>query len=677
MSLASLIGWGILLTIALPVVVRYSVAIVDGTEIAVLERRWIGRRLPPGRVVAMRGEVGVQAQVLAPGIHLLIPFIYRPQFHPLLRILEDGVGLVEAIDGHPLPSGQIFGRVVEGHGLFQDGEAFLTRGGQRGPQVDIVPPGLYRINPYLFRVTPVAATVIPVGKIGTVNASDGEPLAAGRLLARRVSSHDDFQNGAGFFAAGGEKGPQLDVLLPGRYRINTWLFEVQVRAASVISAGSVGIVTARDGAPLPATELVARITDGHREFQDAANFLEAGGQRGPQLGFLRPGTYYINPLMFDVTMDRVAQIERGEVAVIVSNVGRDPTLDTTVEGTPYAPLGIERYVVAPGYRGIQREVAGPGTYYLNKVAYTPHIIPTTNITIDWADNTGDAAGPTAFNPLAIVSKDGFEMTISVKVIIRVLPEQAPHMVARIGTIQTLITHVIHPLIDSSFRNQASSTEAMQFMQDRHQEQRKAEVHIARELERYHVMCVSVLICQIVLPERLMETLTNKVVATQQMSMFDAQRQAEDRRREMENTKAQADLQPVLVRAEVDVQIASQRKQEAILLAQGAGEATRLQQEGTAAGIVAVGRAEGERIAATGAAAAAAYSLQAAALGQGPVALLEVMQRVANGHVKITPDIVVSGGDSPGAQPGLGAGGLFAALVAKVLANEGTSVAPPP
>ena len=107
-----------------------------------------------------------------------------------------------------------------------------------------------------------------------------------------------------------------------------------------------------------------------------------------------------------------------------------------------------------------------------------------------------------------------ESEVEVKVILRVLPEQAPHMVARIGTIDNLIEHVVHPLIDSSFRNQSSSSEAMKFMQDRHEEQRKAGEHIVAELRRYHVECVSVLICQIVLPERLMQTLTNKVVAAQ-------------------------------------------------------------------------------------------------------------------------------------------------------------------
>src|SRR6185312_6722064 len=102
----------------------------------------------------------------------------------------------------------------------------------------------------------------------------------------------------------------------------------------------------------------------------------------------------------------------------------------------------------------------------------------------------------------------------------------------------LMEDVIHPLIDSSFRNQASSSEAMQFMQDRYQEQRKAEEHAADELRKYHVECVSVLICQIKLPDRLMQTLTDKVVASQQKAMFDAQQEAEGRRAEMEKTKAQ-------------------------------------------------------------------------------------------------------------------------------------------
>jgi hypothetical protein len=183
--------------------------------------------------------------------------------------------------------------------------------------------------------------------------------------------------------------------------------------------------------------------------------------------------------------------------------------------------------------------------------------------------------------------------------------------------------------------------------------------------------VSVLICQIGLPEKLMETLTNKVVAAQQMSMFDAQKQAEDRRREMENTKAQANLQPNLVKSEVDVQIANQKKQEAVILAEGRGTATRLEQEGIAAGISAVGKAEGDKIRAIGQATAEAYQKQVAAVGQAPLALIEIMKQVSDGKVKITPDIMVQGGSGDGGS----ATNMLSAFMGSLLASGVKIVGP--
>jgi uncharacterized membrane protein YqiK len=643
---SSVFLWGLLGVVFL--VLYNGLVIVGGEQVVILERRWFGKQIPQGRVVAMNNEVGIQARVLGPGLHFLIPFLYRVSKSALVVIGEEEIGLIEAIDGIPVQPGRIFAKVVEGHNLFQDGEAFLTNGGEKGSQIQVLPPGLYRINPYLFRVQAAPAITIGNNKIGVVVSSDGAPIAAGRLLGKKVAGHNNFQNGQAFLENGGQKGPQVDILLPGYYRINPKMFIVTVRDATVIPTKKVGLVTAKDGDPLPQSEYVAKAIQGHGDFQDSAGFLANLGQRGPQLDFLKPGTYYINPLMFDIALDDVLFVQRGEVAVIVSNIGKDLAIemlttrvDTTDKKTPL--VGVDRYVVNTGYRGIQKEVLGPGTYYLNKLAFTSHLIPTTNITIDWAEGKPGANIPRVFNPLSIVSNDGFEMTVEVKVILRVQPEQAPHMVARIGTIENLVQHVIHPLIDSSFRNQASSTEAMKFMQDRHEEQRKAEEHVVSELHKYHVECVSVLICQITLPERLMQTMTDKVVATQQMSMYDAQQEAEGRRREMEKIKAQANLQPSLVKAEIDVQIASQQKQQSIILAEGKGQSTRLEQAGIAAGIEAVGRAEGEKIRAIGQATAEAYVKQAEALGQQPLSMIEIMKQVSEGHVKITPDVLIQGG----------------------------------
>ncbi|MEX1252922.1 MAG: SPFH domain-containing protein [Dehalococcoidia bacterium] len=655
---------GILAVILLLIVAGGMLIAVGGQQVGILERRYFGQPLPEGRVVAMRNEVGVQARVLQPGLHFMVPFIYVVQKVEMLVIGEDEIGLVEAIDGRPLEPGHIFARHVEGHDMCQDGEAFLRNGGQKGPQVDFLPPGKYRINTYLFNIRNQPVVTIVPGQVGVVSARDGDPISPGRLLAWRVEGSQAFQDGEAFLRNGGQIGPQIDVVLPGRYRINTDLFTVDIRPATIVSANQVGLVTAKDGAPLPPDELVAISVTAHNDFQDASAFLANGGQRGPQYDLLKPGTYYINPLMFDVTLDDVAIVQRGEVAVLVSNVGKEP--EDLLQEERLA--GKERYVVPAGFRGIQAEVAGPGVYYLNRWAYIAYIIPTTNLTIDWAEegqseDDATAAQPAGiqraqlFNPLAVISRDGFEMRVSVKVIIRVRPDQAPLMVAKIGSIENLIDHVIHPMIDSSFRNQASSTEAMNFMQDRALEQTKAEQRASDELQKYHVECVSVLISQIILPQELMEIQTRRVIAAQQQAMFVEQQKAERKRIDTENTRATADKQIDLVAAQIGVQVAEQTKKKTVIEAEGRARAVQLE-----------GEAEGKKILAMGTATAEAYQKQVAAVGQLNLSAIEVTKSISEAGLKITPDIMVGGA-------GDGGGNVFTAFIAQLLAaNHG--IVPP-
>jgi len=648
--------WGLVVLI---IILVKTIVIVNGNEIAVLERKYFGKPMPPGRIVAQEDEIGIQAKTLGPGLHFLVPFLYSTQKQPFTVIKEDEIGLVESIDGNSIPAGKIFGRTVDGHNTFQDGAAFLANGGEKGPQIPVIPPGTYRINPFLFTVRVVPVTVIPTGQIGVVTSMDGQPIKPGRLLAERVEGHSTFENGQEFLDKAGQRGPQIDILLPGTYRINTDLFKVELKGATIVTANKVGLVTAKDGKPLPENEFVASHVEGHSDSQDASTFLANGGQRGPQFDVLKPGTYYINPMMFEVTLDDVAIIERGQVAVVVSNVGEEPSeVRQAVQESVTEPgvvskttknaveerfkQGIERYVVSKGFRGIQQEVVGPGTYYLNRMAFQAYTVDTTNITIDW-----DESKETKFDPLKVVSKDGFEMGISVKVIIRVRPDQAPFMVAKIGSIENLISHVIHPMIDSSFRNQASSTSAMNFMQDRQNEQKKAEEGARLELERYHVECVSVLICQINLPPELMKTQTERIIAQQQMEMYNSQQQAESRRIATEKTRAEADQQKNLVEAEIGVKIAAQNKEKAIRFAEGEAEAIRLKKEGEAKGIAAMGKAEGERILAIGKATAESYELQNRAIGGEGVVSIEIAKQIAVGNIKVTPDFLVQGNENIG------------------------------
>src|SRR5678816_1036539 len=106
---------------------------VGAREIAIKERRYFGAKMPPGRVVATEGEVGIQADVLKPGLHLIrYPFERVERKVPLIEL-----GVVEAIDGEPMPPGKIFApdRAQNAHNNFQDPIAFIKQGGVKGIQL--------------------------------------------------------------------------------------------------------------------------------------------------------------------------------------------------------------------------------------------------------------------------------------------------------------------------------------------------------------------------------------------------------------------------------------------------------------------------------------------------------------------------------------------------------------
>jgi len=230
--------FGLAAVIFLVTILR-SIIVVGGREIAVLERRWFGKNMPQGRVIAMAGEIGIQARTLGPGLHFVIPYIYKARKSVFVMIGENEVGIIESIDGNSIPAGKIFAKVVPEHDSFQDAEAFLMNGGEKGPQIEILPPGYYRINPALFTIRNLPVVVIDKGQIGLVTAMDGEPIDTGRLLAKKVDGHSNFENGQQFLKSNGQKGPQAEIFLPGTYRINRDLFHVNIFEATIIPSGQV------------------------------------------------------------------------------------------------------------------------------------------------------------------------------------------------------------------------------------------------------------------------------------------------------------------------------------------------------------------------------------------------------------------------------------------------------
>jgi regulator of protease activity HflC (stomatin/prohibitin superfamily) len=652
---------------------------VGSNEIAITERQYLGKELEKGRVFALDNEVGLQARYLSPGLHFILwPLTVLVNKNHFVSIHSDELGIVEATDGAPLPPGRIFADDPAGtfHDNFQDPVAFLQNGGIRGKQLRFLTNGIFKIHPSLFKVTKIKKTFIPEGMIGVVTANDGCVLPPGQLLGRAIEGHDNFQNADVFLRQGGQKGPQVDFLRPGAYNINTEIFVVEIKPAIHIAENEIGIVEAKDGESMLRNEVVVNTPEGHNNFQDGQKFLNAKGKRGPQENVLTPGTYYINPYLFSVSKRSQTVVAQGQVAVLISNIGKDPA---EFVGEGGVDVGSPRHVVPRGYRGIQKDVLGPGAYNINPLAYAVIIIPTTTRSVDWSgdearesgkdlklslpgNNTNHIPASDKFDPFQVVSHDGFPMQVEVRCQYRILPENAPYVVQKLGSIKELEANVIHPQIDGIFRAQVSRSPAIAYQQNRAEEQKSAEEAVKADLNKYKVEVVSVMITNIHLPEQLMKTTQQKNLAEQEKSMFDAKKDAEQRRIEFEKTKAEADAQLSIITAEAGIKVAQHEARQMEERARGDAARVKMSAEALATQTKQIGDAEAAVVLSKGEALAKAYREQVAALTAQGVTAVEVTKSIAQAGLKITPDILVQGSEGE-------SGGLVNVLLAKMLSSE--------
>jgi uncharacterized membrane protein YqiK len=363
--------WWIIPSVIVLLILIYKMLLnVGADELATIEVKYFGREMKDGRTVALPGEVGVRAKILGPGLHFLIPFIQVAKKHKYLVVEDHEIGLVEAITGESIPHGEFMARHVECN-TYQDGVSFLRNGGQKGPQISIVPPGEHRINPHLFQITVVPATTIAENQIASVESIAGKPIAPGRIMADTVEC-DLFQDGVMFLANGGQKGPQVHVLTPGMYRINTYLFRVTVERATVVPGGHICMITAMDGDQIPDGRLLADRVDGHSNFEKGDVFLKNGGQKGRQIQHLMPGTYRINTTLFKVSEPEPwVQIPSTGIGVVTVLEGRPITSQSNIAADEI-DLDLHKnyqdayaFLKAGGQKGLQIPVLRAGAYAIN------------------------------------------------------------------------------------------------------------------------------------------------------------------------------------------------------------------------------------------------------------------------------------------------------------------------
>ena len=236
-----------------------SVRIVAADESGLIVKRF-GPALAAGRIVALNGEAGYQARLLSPGWHAgLWRWRYRVITVSTIVVRPGEIALVVAADGAAMPSERVLGRTVACDN-YQDAEAFLTRGGERGRQLAVLTAGTYRINPALFDVVTTANAAkagmaaselrvyqVQPDRVGIVTMLDGRPIPAGDLAGPVVPGHESFQRGQAFIEASGCRGLQEEVLLSGSWNLNPWLVQVEQVPLVEVPIGYVGVVVSYVG----------------------------------------------------------------------------------------------------------------------------------------------------------------------------------------------------------------------------------------------------------------------------------------------------------------------------------------------------------------------------------------------------------------------------------------------
>ncbi len=589
----------------------------------------------------------------------LYKFILRFLFGMVI-VPEDKIGLVTK-------KFVLFGENKE----LPDGRIIATLG-EAGFQAKALAPGIYFWKwIWQYDVTMELFTVIPEGKIGLILARDGEGIPTGNILAKRVEC-DSYQDAEKFLVNGGQRGRQTVYITAGSYRINTMLFEVSITEMIRIQESMVGIVTTLDGLPIEANQIAGKLIEGHNNFQDFDAFIKNGGNRGLQPQVILAGSYNLNPWAVQIEEIPMTEISIGYVGVVISYIGQE---GNDLTGSEFKHGNI----VEKGYKGVWLEPLGPGKYPVNKYIMKVELVPTTNLVLNWASARSEAHNlDKNLSTITVRSKDGFPFNLDVAQIIHVPTTEAPKVIARFGNMVNLVSQVLEPTIGNYFRNSAQDSDVIAFLSTRKERQESAKAHIKKVLDEYNVNAVDTLIGDIVPPESLMKTLTDRKIAEEQKVTYDTQKRAQETRQGMEKETAIADMQKEIVKAQQSVEIAERtanatvKKSEgdatSVKLAVGAeaeatkmrafaeaestkaraqaeSEAIKMKASAQAEQISLTGAAEAGKILAVGKSTAEAYELAVKALGGENFTRYKITEELSKGNIKLIPDILIGGNNN--------------------------------
>lgn len=651
-------GVGGALALAWLMGVRY----IPHNNVGIVEKFWSLRgSLKEGKIIALGGEAGFQAEVLRGGLHCwFFPWQYRIHKEPLIVVAESKIGYIYARDGEPLPPAQTLGRFTTCN-HFQDARTFLTGSGQRGRQRAILREGVFVINTALFVV--ITEDKVFSGPLKDIGQEGQRQYNVWQTQLLQIGGFSPVIVGFG-----GEKSSNPAQVPPG------------VNDLRLTPSDTIGVVTIHDGPSIESGEIIApevKAKDGqqdHNYFQDPELFLRLGGRRGKQLQVLTDGTFFINRWFATIEIQPKTLVPIGYVGVVVSYYGgrgRDVTGDSFRYGEQ----------VEEGQRGVWRRAVPPGKYPLNPYAMKVELVPTINFVLRWI--TGEVGAhqyDKDLTSITLITADGYEPVLPLSLVLHIDYEKAPRVIQRFGDVQRLITQTLDPILTSYFRDVAQSTNMLDLLTKREEIQKRSTEELGRRFSEYDINCIAVLIGR---PEtkddqgaddpieRLFDQLRMRRLAQEQKATFAKQEEAALQLKDLNDAQAAAAKQAELTQTKIDIEISANKGEAQLAESQRLAKRDIARAFGDSRSKELLGKGEASRTAQVGLAEAAVFLQKIRAYGNPKLfALSLVSDQFAKSAQPLVPErLLVMGGGQDGTPSNLASSNLFSQLVTLLLAEK--------
>lgn len=542
--------------------------------------------------------------------------------------------------------GQLF-RVYGGSSLTEG--KILAIKGENGPQAKILTPGfhLWLLVNVLYNVDTSKPDInIPKGKVGLLTAKDGASLRPGQAFADPFPARlgNQMLDAEIFLSNGGQRGPQLTVLTPGKYRLNRYLWDIVEVDAKEVKAGYVGVVKSNVHADVdfgtlkadkPAKcDLVSAGKPEERGRLDAP--IVPVGCVGVWDKSLQPGQYYINPEAFALT-----------------------EIDTRAQVWTYSG----------GYRraNISLTVDAKGDIVQNR----------TEVEVPANKDNADRA--------IFVKMEGWDVPLELRVVAQVSPVDASCVVAGVGTLKQVEDRVLTPSIRAITRDVAGGsyeiteakvdesgkpildkdgkpifvtvnrpTKVLDLINQRPLIEGEIERRIRPEAQKSCVTIREVRLGEPAIPPELLVAVRREQLATQLARAFVQERAAQEKRVDSEKAKATADQQSKLVESEINVQRSVQNAQAARNEGQGERDKLSLISEGQQKQVGVLGPEATVKL--------RQFELMLDTLSRFANAHPEVLTAALTNAQKFVPNVQVGGGGTEGVS------GLLAAILGQSVAT---------